>query len=231
MYQIYKHISPNGKCYIGQTCQPLNRRWRNGNGYVNNVLFYRAIKKYGWESFKHEVVCVVDSLEEANRVEASLIAAFKSDDPKFGYNISGGADGRARVSEQTRQKLSVAKKGKQTGADNPNYGHKYTEEELKAMSERSLRYYSTHSSPRKGKKASLESRLKMSASRKQSEKAKAAIKKLNASKAKRVLCVETGTVYVSAHDAANRCGFSQGTISAVCRGEYKQAYGFHWEYL
>lgn len=44
-YKIYAHINKtNGKIYIGQTCREnVNQRWRNGNGYVNNVSFYRAI--------------------------------------------------------------------------------------------------------------------------------------------------------------------------------------------
>ena len=231
MYQIYKHTSPSGKSYIGQTCQPLNRRWRNGHGYAQNAYFYRAIQKYGWESFSHEVLFVVDSLEEANRIEEALIAELKSNNPSFGYNISGGADGSARVSEQTRRKMSAAKKGKFSGSANPNYGRKHTSQERKVMSEKSLRYFSTHPSPRKGTKASSEVRRKMSDSRKQSDKAQEAIRKLNASKAKRVLCIETGIVYRSVHDAANQCGLSQGNISAACRGVYKQAYGFHWEYV
>jgi len=36
--------------------------------------------------------------------------------------------------------------------------------------------------------------------------------------------------YSSAREAARRTGFSQGNISAVCRGEEKQTHGFIWSY-
>ena len=51
-YKIYAHINKiNGKIYIGQTCRKnVNQRWRNGRGYINNVAFYRAIQKYGWDN-------------------------------------------------------------------------------------------------------------------------------------------------------------------------------------
>ena len=45
---IYKHTNKvNGKVYIGQTKQTPTQRWRNGNGYKNNVYFYHSIQKYG----------------------------------------------------------------------------------------------------------------------------------------------------------------------------------------
>ena len=34
----------------------------------------------------------------------------------------------------------------------------------------------------------------------------------------------------SASEAAKKLGYSQGSISCCCRGEYKQAYGFIWKY-
>lgn len=40
-YCIYKHILPNQKVYIGQTCD-VKHRWRACN-YVGNCFFYNAI--------------------------------------------------------------------------------------------------------------------------------------------------------------------------------------------
>ena len=36
--------------------------------------------------------------------------------------------------------------------------------------------------------------------------------------------------YPSAREAARQTGFSQGNISACCRGEYNYAYGYKWQY-
>lgn len=57
MYVVYKHTTPSGKVYVGITGQKPARRWQNGYGYKDNEHFYRAIRKYGWENIKHEIVC------------------------------------------------------------------------------------------------------------------------------------------------------------------------------
>ena len=230
MYKVYMHTAPNGKKYIGQTCQRLERRWRNGNGYRRNPHFYRAIEKYGWNNFTHEVLCECETLEEANKKEAELIAEHKTNRSEYGYNISGGADGRGRVAESTKKLLSENHKGRFIGEKNPNYGRKHTPEECKKMSENILEYYRTNGNPRKGKNHTQRSREKMSESRKKSQVVQSWVKKMNAAKAKRVLCIETGVVYDSAHEVERQTGFAQGNISSACRGKYEKAYGFHWEY-
>lgn len=53
----------------------------------------------------------------------------------------------------------------------------------------------------------------------------------NPKKSKKVLCVETGVIYPSTYQVKRELGFSQGNISAACRGVYKQSHGFHWRYI
>lgn len=86
-------------------------------------------------------------------------------------------------------------------------------------------------SPLYGKHPTIETRKKMSDSKKKSEAFQTHIAKLNSTKAKKILCVETGVIYPSAREAARVLNIGQGNISAVCRGEYKQAYGYRWEYV
>jgi hypothetical protein len=90
-YLIYKHTNKiNGKCYIGQTCQEPEKRWgKNGNGYKNkHKKFWRAIQKYGWDNFIHEIIYSDLTAEEANKLERQLIEEYNS--IKNGYNISEG---------------------------------------------------------------------------------------------------------------------------------------------
>ena len=47
IYRIYKYVSPSNKVYIGQTCNSLKIRAKNGKGYKECPKFYMAIKKYG----------------------------------------------------------------------------------------------------------------------------------------------------------------------------------------
>lgn len=231
MYFIYMHTSPSGKKYIGQTCQKLSRRWRNGIGYKKNPYFWRAIQKYGWDNFKHEMIFQCESLEEANRMEEWLISVHSSNDPRYGYNISAGADGRGIVAESTKELLRQNHKGFFQGESNPNYGRKHTPEECKKISEANKRYYIEHGhGVRFGIKASDELRMKLSEVRKNSPIVQEHMKRINKAKAKKVLCVETNVLYESTHEVNRLTGFGQGNIAKACR-ENGKAYGMNWRYV
>lgn len=106
-YVVYKHTAPNGKCYIGITCQnPPEKRWKYGTGYKYNEHFSRAISKYGWNSFTHEVLIRDLTQQEAEQKEIELIAHYKSADRNFGYNLDLGGSGAGRMSEETKKKIS-----------------------------------------------------------------------------------------------------------------------------
>lgn len=103
-YIVYKHTSPSNKCYIGITRLKPNKRWKNGNGYITQQYFYRAIQKYGWENFKHEILHEGLSKEEAEQKEIELISYYDSTNKNKGYNISHGGNCSDSVSEETRKK-------------------------------------------------------------------------------------------------------------------------------
>lgn len=87
MYKVYKHTCPNGKVYIGITKQKPERRWGvNGRGYKENEYFYRAIKKYGWENIKHEIIAEGLTEDEADAMEIDLISKYRATDKNCGYN-------------------------------------------------------------------------------------------------------------------------------------------------
>ena len=89
---IYMHKNKiNGKVYIGQTnADPPNRRWKNGNGYDDSPLFYKAIVKYGWDNFEHIILEENLSPEEANQRECYWIQYYKSNNDLYGYNLTIG---------------------------------------------------------------------------------------------------------------------------------------------
>ena len=110
---IYKHTNKiNGKIYIGQAKGKPELRWgRNGSNYKSSVLFYRAIQKYGWNNFCHEILFNDLTEDEANLLEIKLINEYNACDPKYGYNIrEGGKNGS--LSESTKEKLRIANTGK-----------------------------------------------------------------------------------------------------------------------
>lgn len=92
IWSIYKHTSPSGKSYIGYTKQKPKDRWKGGNGYDKDTKFGKAIAKYGWDNFSHEIIETnIQSLEEAKQAEIAWIAYY--DSYINGYNSTPGGDG------------------------------------------------------------------------------------------------------------------------------------------
>ncbi len=125
----------NDKCYIGQTIQSFNIRI---NSHINEALreaddiyFHKAIRKYGKENFRWELIAECNSLEELNRIEIEMIK--KHNTFGSGYNLTEGGAGHVghKHTERTRKKLSKANKGK----NNPNYGKHHTKESKRKISE------------------------------------------------------------------------------------------------
>ena len=71
---IYKitNIQTN-QVYIGQTIRTLEQRLnRHKNDALNNVIdthFARAIRYYGWDTFKAEVIDTAETQDELNQKE------------------------------------------------------------------------------------------------------------------------------------------------------------------
>lgn len=108
---VYKHTSPSNKVYIGITCKAPTDRWASGFGYEHQVYFFRAIVKYGWINFKHEILFEGLTKEEAEVKEVELISQYNSADLNYGYNIDLGGDNH-RLSVETRKKISDVKTGR-----------------------------------------------------------------------------------------------------------------------
>ena len=106
-WTVYKHTFPNGKVYIGITGLDVNRRWRDGFGYLDKSNDYKysqrrmfkAIVKYGWINISHEIVAEGLSEQEAKIMEMQLIGQYKSNDHQFGYNIDGPEEDSDKLQE------------------------------------------------------------------------------------------------------------------------------------
>ena len=201
-FKVYKHTTPSGKSYIGITCQSCEQRWRHGNGYKMQPLFYRAIQKYGWDNMKHEVLFEGLTKEQAGQKEMELITLYKTNNPEFGYNIDNGGNAVGSFSEEHIKKMIIAQ-------NNPEL----IEKKRQASIGENNWFY--------GKKHSEETRKKMS------EKAR----NRGTNNKKMVLCVETGECFETATQAAKKYGLSLASISHYCTGRRKPRSGLHFSFV
>ena len=117
-YCVYKHTTPSGKTYIGITSKPVNQRWLNGKVYRKNDHFWNAIKKYGWDNIKHEILVAGLSKAEASAAEKMYIALFHSHEIKHGYNLTEGGETGIVHTPESRRKLSDSRKGQRYNIGN-----------------------------------------------------------------------------------------------------------------
>lgn len=108
---IYAVINTvNGKRYIGQSRQGLARRkgehiYRFNLGERDHKL-YQAMREYGIQNFKFEVLCHCPKPEDLDEMEVHFMALFDTVDN--GYNMTW----RGETSDETKAKLSAKFKGR-----------------------------------------------------------------------------------------------------------------------
>ena len=251
-YCVYKHTSPSDKTYIGITSMEPSDRWQNGKGYKHNKYFWRAIQKYGWDSFKHEILFEDLSKEDACQKEIELIAYYDSTNPQKGYNLSTGGEGSSGAprSEKTRKKMSNSKMGK----NNPNYGKHPSEVTRQKMSNAGKKQYLSKetikkmSEAKKGKpsckngvKLSPESCQRISESKKGnknpnygktiSEEQK---RKIRESRCKAIIQLDENDNFIAEYssvvEAERQTGVKSTNICQCCKGKLKTSGGFKWLY-
>ena len=112
IYKITNNI--NGKMYIGQTINTLQKRFndhcRMPKRKKDIAIINSAIHKYGKENFTVEELCTANNHKELDKYEIYFIALYNT--VKIGYNVSLGGNGRGKVSNETRRKISIAHTGK-----------------------------------------------------------------------------------------------------------------------
>jgi len=218
-YCIYCHINKvNGKKYIGITSQKPENRWRNGNGYKNNNHFYKAIEKYGWHNFTHEILYTDLSKKEAESLEIKIISEYNTTNPLKGYNIELGGNSTEKFTDEIKKKISKALKG-----------HACTDETRKKISKAKTgkKIKRDKMTPEQIEKNRI-SHLGQTPWNKgrpwtNEEKAKCGGKK--------VKCVELDKVYNSAHEAGADLKLDFSSICKCAKGKAKTVGGYHWEYI
>lgn len=125
LYIIYRHTSPSGKVYIGITSKKNpEHRWNKGRNYRNTTYFYNAIKKYGWDNIKHEILFYNVPEDRAKKLEISLIRHYKN--LGISYNITEGGEGvlGLKHSEECKKKMSEIRMSKYTSEERKELSRK-----------------------------------------------------------------------------------------------------------
>ena len=220
---IYKITNTvNGRIYIGQTIKTLAHRWSQHTTSIKNCPLYNAFRRYGRDKFKMEAICSALSPEYLNELEQYFIKFYDCMAPK-GYNLTSGGDSAYTRSEHSRDRQRQAM-----------LGHTVSDETKAKISATLM----GREGVRRGAVLSEETRQKISAAqvgKKAGEETKARMRASHAGgrayNAKKVQCVETGTVYGSTGEAARALGLQQTSISAVCLGNRKSTGGLHFRFI
>lgn len=237
IYCVYRHISPNGKSYIGMTKQTVERRSQSGKGYKTQRVFYRAIQKYGWDNFQHNILEENLTHNEACEKEQYYIKKYKTNQSKYGYNVTFGGDGcrgRGNPVAQIHDGIIV----------NTFVSIKEASEEL-SIGETAISNYVKDSKIHGGyifKNISLneyfnldpiinKNHLKLF---KKNIKRENSIKSRNTGKKRRLSICQYSLEgkFIKIFDGINEARFETGinNISHVLKNEYGQAGGYMWKY-
>lgn len=201
---IYMTINlVNGKKYIGKKIYDSNANTYLGSG----VALKKAIAKYGKENFKRIILekCYTD--EELSNAEIKWIEKYDAVNNKGFYNLAEGGTGGMRWKS----------------IPHPMYGKHHSKETKIKMS-----------ISRSGKRNGMYGKgylLKGKRNGRYGDKAtKKCIKRTKEVNSKKVICLDTGEIYQSITEAANKNGFNRVNINHCCTGRYKTAYGMKWKY-
>ena len=217
-----------GEQYIGQ-----HKGKRNDSYLGSGVILAKAIKKYGKENFKREILCFCSSQEELDKKEKEYIAFFDAvNNPNF-YNLSAGGqkgDGweayrRWRVlhpEEAQRLNKESYKNIQKWQQDNPEK----VAQNIQKMLEACHKYWKDN--PQKMFTHMEEvNKAKEEWQKNNPEKHAAQVeswrKKGTETNKKPIICITTGEIFSSISEAGRAYGIPQGNISKCLKGERKSA--------
>ncbi len=234
--------SVNGKRYIGKRMYDKRGEWKKYLG--SGILLKKAIKKYGRQFFKREIIDFATSLEELNAKETYWIKYYNAITDDAFYNIASGGDGgnvRAGYSDEQylqseKRRISAVKKGHLYGERTKNA--RLTELDVKKIISRIKRNDSLADI---GRDYNVSEMAISDIKNKRSWKHLTQYEDFSGYR-----IVHNGTnlkpvkqfdmdmnylmMYKSARDAEQQTGIGYKLISRVCRGERSSTHGFVFQF-
>lgn len=166
---VYKYTNNiNGKIYVGITTRDIETRHKEHLNSLNrDFVFYRAIKRYGSDNFKFEVIDRENNFEKLLEKERYYIQKYNSyvnNENSNGYNMTQGGEGTFGYehTKETRLLLSEQKKFLYNHVPHPAKGVPVGEETKEKLRLAMTGRYEGEDNPYYGKKHSEETRDLMS---------------------------------------------------------------------
>ena len=90
---IYRHVFPNGKCYVGKTERTIKERtYKTFKAYRKHKILWDAIQHFGVDSITTEVLHTAP-VECLSTLEQIAIRQYRSHISQNGYNGTWGGEG------------------------------------------------------------------------------------------------------------------------------------------
>lgn len=108
VYKITNLVT--GAAYIGATRKGANIRFlfHLKDSKRNDSVLYRAIRKYGKDAFKVEVLAELPTVDGLFDLEVQLIKEHRTFVDFGGYNMTPGGEGSTEICELTRERMRRA---------------------------------------------------------------------------------------------------------------------------
>lgn len=229
-YYIYLTTNlVNGKQYIG-----YHKGLKTDNYFGSGTTILKAIKKYGKQSFKKEILHECETLEEAWELERYYIKKYNAvENDNFYNNQEGGcnADGwtachrwwTQHPDERKKQNELLQAQSKKWREKNPE---KFREQIIEPLIQRAKKYWADHPEEREKVMQKLqEARIKMWEENPEWHQQQVDAWRKAGSDANSipVICLTTGEVFPSQCEASRHYNVPQTNISKVLAGERHSA--------
>jgi len=231
MGYIYILTSPSGKSYIGQTIDSIKKRFAQHQRTKSCcTAIHNAIKKYGWENLEKDwYECPDDDLD----VDEELLIREMGTLAPGGYNLKEGG-GNGKLSEETKEKISIAQKGCRnsmfgkgymiSGEKHYLYGKHHTEEVKQKISKSGL-----------GKTRTDETKQRISKANKGERSSLYGKTGANNVNSRKIYQYDLQGNFIQTFSSCNESAQSlskksHSLIARCARGERNTAYGFKWSY-
>lgn len=232
----------DGKQYVGLT----TRKVEESNDYFGSGLYIkRAIKQYGKQNFKKEILEVCSTKEQLGQREVYWVDKLNTLSPN-GYNLTDGGEVGYTLTEEARERISTKMREYTLSDKNKKRGTKYSKTHRKNISKgltgrtlteehkKNVAKTLSEKTPHLNSVAALRRLNKQRTGVTRTEEVVEKIRKnqpgntcvLQINKKTNQVVAE----YISLSEASRQTGTHTSAISMCCKGKLKSSNGYKWQY-